>query len=102
MGKKDKEQVGYKPGRCCFHCTSFMPPPSPPEIHGYCTRVAGEIHPGSVCDLHRWAADDEGDDDCSLNNRKCANPSLTTLSDGQLRQLQLQQRGCRLFTTSEN
>ena len=102
MAKRDKEQVNYKPGRCCYHCASFMPPPAPPQVEGYCVRVRGEIHPGSCCDLHKWASDDDGDGDLRPDNHKRAHPSIT-LSDGHLRP-QLcdgHERG-RFLSTSEN
>jgi len=50
-----------------------------------CTKVRGEIHPGSTCDLFQWAADDDGDGDLSLDDRKSANPSPMSGRDGHLR-----------------
>ena len=61
MAKKDMAAVHYRWAECCFHCQTFMPPDAP-AVLGICSRVRGKVHPGDVCNLFQWTADDEDDD----------------------------------------
>jgi hypothetical protein len=61
--KRDKEQVQYQPGHCCFNCASFARPATAGVVLGSCMRVKGQIHPADFCKEFAFADLDDGGDD---------------------------------------